>query len=236
MVFDRLRSRAREWAFTFLYHDLLEDSPRRALAEAYSDVDPLSCFSKSIAATKIRQVVEFGTAQAVPGRSTHSLALFPSIKRSSYTMVDIKAGPDVDVVADLHSLPPEWTNRYDACVANAVFEHLERPWIAAKEVGRILAPGGVCYISTHQTFPLHAYPRDYFRFSTDALALIFSDAGLEVLAVGYSCRTKIIVPSEILAKARLGAWNEEFPSYALVKLTARKPSEPKSSMTNFHER
>jgi len=171
----------------------------------------------------IRQAIEFGTAQAVPGRSTHSRALFPNLERSQYTMVDIKPGADVDTVADLHALPPEWTNRYDACIANAVFEHLERPWIAAKEIARILAPGGVCYVSTHQTFPLHGYPKDFFRFSTDALALIFLDAGLEILAVGYANRTKIILPPELLAKSRLNAWNKEFPSFALVMLTAKKP-------------
>jgi 2-polyprenyl-3-methyl-5-hydroxy-6-metoxy-1,4-benzoquinol methylase len=44
---------------------------------------------------------------------------------------------------------------FDALVAVAVFEHLERPWIAAKEVARVLKPGGFAYVSTHQTFPLH---------------------------------------------------------------------------------
>jgi hypothetical protein len=105
-----------------------------------------------------------------------------------------------------------------------VFEHLERPWIAAKEVARVLAPGGFCHVATHQTFPLHGYPRDYFRFSTDALALIFADAGLEVLAVGYEFRTKIIVPPEILDPRHIENWNKEFPSYALVKVTAIKPA------------
>jgi hypothetical protein len=102
------------------------------------------------------------------------------------------------------------------------FEHLEHPWIAAKEIARILAFCGACYISTHQTFPLHGYPKDLFRFSTDALSLIFSDAGLEVLAVQYAHRTKIIIPPELLAEPQLDAWNDEFPSYALVTLTARK--------------
>lgn len=147
-------------------------------------------------------------------------------------MVDIKAGDDVDIVANLHALPPEWTNRYDICIANAVFEHLERPWIAAKEIARILAPGGVCHISTHQTFPLHGYPSDFFRFSTDALALIFKDAGLEVIAVGYANRTKIILPPELLPAHNLDAWNEQFPSYALVALTAIKPEVPITENTN----
>jgi len=139
-------------------------------------------------------------------------------------MVDIKPGADVDVVADVHSLPLDWTNRYDACIANAVFEHLERPWIAAKEVARILAPGGSCYVATHQTFPLHGYPKDFFRFSADALALIFADAGLDALAVGYSHRTWISLPPELLPSSELDDWNAEFPSYAVVALAATKPA------------
>ncbi len=210
--------RAREWLRKRCW--FLRSPP--TAPDAPSGIDALSCFQQLIGAMEVKAAIEFGTAQAIPGRSTHMLGLFPKLERSNYTMVDIKSGPDVDVVADLHSLPLEWSSRYDACIANAVFEHLERPWIAAKEIARILAPGGVCYISTHQTFPLHGYPKDFFRFSTDALSLIFSDAGLEVLSVGYAHRTKIIIPPQLLAESHLDAWNKEFPSYALVTVTARK--------------
>jgi SAM-dependent methyltransferase len=224
MAIEGMLRRMGEWLrkrYWFLISDRFGFPP--TAADAPSSIDALSCFQQLIGAMDIKAAVEFGTAQAVPGRSSHMLGLFPKLERSNYTMVDIKTGPDVDVVADLHSLPLEWSSRYDACIANAVFEHLERPWIAAKEIARILAPGGVCYISTHQTFPLHGYPKDFFRFSTDALSLIFSDAGLEVLFVGYAHRTKIILPLELLAAPHLDAWNKEFPSYALVTITCRKP-------------
>src|SRR5271154_5761361 len=228
MAFGRLRWRARRQAFIRLRRRIRDcilcgAYPGQVDTENVSGIDAFLCFQESIQSKDIGEVIEFGTAQAVPGRSTHSLALFPNLQRSQYTMVDIKAGADVDVVADLHSLPPEWTNRYDACIASAVFEHLERPWIAAKEIARILAPGGICYVSTHQTFPLHGYPRDFFRFSTDALALIFSDAGLDILAVGYANRTKIILPPELLVEHHLENWNKKFPSFAIVALAAKKP-------------
>jgi SAM-dependent methyltransferase len=198
--------------------------PKKAAADNCNatPIDALAVFKSAIASRQPHSVLEVGTAQSVPGISTHSMRLFPGVDRSQYTMVDILAGPDVDVVANLHALPSEWTNRYDAFIACAVFEHLERPWIAAREVERILAPGGICYISTHQTFPLHGYPQDYFRFSREALGLIFSDTGLELLAVTYAHRCKIILPPELLDTAHLDTWNETFPSYALVKLTARK--------------
>ena len=158
---------------------------------------------------------------------------FPGIERANYTMADIRPGPDVDVIADLHALPDEWTGRYDAFWAGAVFEHLERPWIAAKEVARVLMPGGLCYVATHQTWPLHGHPSDFWRFSAEALALIFRDAGLEVLSVGYQHRLRIVLPLDVMPPdvARgpdrrraqwLDEWNQLSPSYGVVKLAARK--------------
>ena len=186
------------------------------------DQQPVARLAQLIQERRPRKVLEIGTAQAVAGVSTHNMNIFPDSTRSDYTMFDIQPGPDVDVVGDIHRMPPEWTDRFDACLAAAVFEHLERPWIAAQEVARVLRPGGFCHIVTHQTFPLHGYPSDFFRFSTDALALIFADAGMQVLAVGYEHRTKIILPPELLEQDQVEKWNQDFPSYAVVKLTATK--------------
>jgi len=168
-------------------------------------------------------VLEVGTKQALEGESTHSKDEFPLVLRENYLMVDIEDGADVDIVADLHDLPADWTGRFDAFVAVAVFEHLERPWIAAKEVGRILKPGGRCYIATHQTFPLHGYPSDFFRFSREALSLLFEDAGVRTLDVAYEHRTQIIAPRTIMPPRFARDWNKVWPSYLIVHLTGEKP-------------
>jgi SAM-dependent methyltransferase len=137
-------------------------------------------------------------------------------------MADVAPGPDVDIVADLHALPSEWTNHFDAFVANAVFEHLERPWLAAKEIVRVLAPGGACYVSTHQTFPLHGYPSDFFRFSKEALSLIFADAGLHVIEVAYEHRAQIVAPVALVPASASDQWNAAWPSYIIVHLFGEK--------------
>ncbi|MEA2758749.1 MAG: hypothetical protein QOH65_1362 [Methylobacteriaceae bacterium] len=167
-------------------------------------------------------VLEVGTKQSIEGRVTHAHHHFPHVPRENYTMADVEEGKDVDVVADLHRLPADWTNRFAAVVAISVFEHLERPWIAAREVARVLAPGGFCYIATHQTFPLHGYPSDFFRFSKEALRLIFEDAGLHVIEVGYQNRTKISVAHEVVPLSYQETWNAAFPSYMAVNLFAKK--------------
>ncbi|MBV9065401.1 MAG: class I SAM-dependent methyltransferase [Methylobacteriaceae bacterium] len=170
------------------------------------------------------RVLEVGTKQSIEGRVTHVHGHFELVPRANYTMADVEAGNDVDVIADLHSLPVEWTNRFAAVVAISVFEHLERPWIAAREIARVLKPGGFCFIATHQTFPLHGYPSDFFRFSKEALTLIFEDAGLNVAEAGYQFRTKISVPDEIVPSSYHEAWNGAFPSYMAVNLFAEKRS------------
>jgi len=179
-------------------------------------------FLDLVATEKPQSVCEFGTLQAREGRSTHSRARFPHVARPDYVMVDRAAGTDVDVVADVHDLPECWTEKFDAVIAGAVFEHLERPWVAAREVSRIMAPNALCYIGTHQTFPLHGYPNDYFRFSKDALASLFEDAGLQVLRVTYLWRCWIVPPVQVLDPAEVEAWNKTFPSYIGVSLVARK--------------
>jgi SAM-dependent methyltransferase len=167
-------------------------------------------------------VLEVGTKQSIEGRVTHVHNHFELVPRENYTMADVEAGNDVDVVADLHALPADWTNRFAAVVAVSVFEHLERPWIAAKEIARVLAPGGFCYIATHQTFPLHGYPSDFFRFSKEALRLIFEDAGLRVVEAGYQLRTKVSVPDEVVPLSYQETWNAAFASYMAVNLYAEK--------------
>lgn len=177
-------------------------------------------FAKSL--NSDASVLEIGTKQGVVGVSTHSQAYFPNVQRHNYIMSDVLPGADVDVVANLHALLPEWEGRFDCCVANAVFEHLERPWIAAKEVARVLKKGGGCYVWTHQTYPIHGWPSDFFRFSDAALKLIFEDAGMTVIDVAYEHRAKIIPPDIVVPQAICESWNADWPSYIAVHIFAKK--------------
>jgi SAM-dependent methyltransferase len=196
---------------------------RETAAADMSSSAPRDRFTAAAAALKVgARVLEIGTKQSMEGRASHVKHLFPRVPRGNYLMADVEAGTDVDVVADLHALPQDWTNRFDALVAVSVFEHLERPWIAAKEVARVVAPGGFCYIGTHQTFPLHGYPSDFFRFSKEALALIFRDAGLNVVECEYEHRAKISAPNEFIPLSYQDEWNATFPSYMVVNLFAEK--------------
>lgn len=216
MKFDFF-NRRRRYASTASGEAVVAPLPTR------TPVDVERVFFDMVADRPLRRVLEAGTLQSVPGRSTHWHHRFPSVAAADYLRLDIGEGPDVDVVGDLHALPAAWTDGFDVFVANAVFEHLERPWIAAREIHRVLAPGGLFFVCTHQTFPVHGYPSDFFRFSREALALIFRDAGFEIAAADYAGRCAIVPPPEIVPAAMLAGWNRDFESWILVAACGRKP-------------
>lgn len=141
---------------------------------------------------------------------------------AEWTGVDIMAGEGVDVVADIHQLsqllPAE---HYHAAIAIAVWEHLARPWTAAKELAKVIQPGGMALISTHQTFPYHAYPKDYFRFSREALGEIFApDHGWRVVESAYEFPCTVVPKCNYFAHAH--NWNFEADAWLTVSCLAER--------------
>jgi SAM-dependent methyltransferase len=101
----------------------------------------------------------------------------------AYTGFDIEPGHNVDVVGDAHELSrhvePE---SFDALLSVATFEHLAMPWKVAVEINKVLKPGGVAVLVSHQCWPVHEQPWDFWRFSTWAWRAMFNEAsGFEVL-------------------------------------------------------
>jgi SAM-dependent methyltransferase len=93
-------------------------------------------------------------------------------------------GARLDLVADAHVLPfPDAS--FDFVFSLAVFEHLHSPWIAAREIARVLRPGGQVYTLAAFLQPLHGYPDHYFNTTESGLARLFAD-DFEVLAAGPS--------------------------------------------------
>jgi SAM-dependent methyltransferase len=121
--------------------------------------------------------------------------------RLEYIGLDILPGPNVDVVGDAHELSaifPE--KRFVAIFSTSVFEHLAMPWKVAIELNKILAEGGIVYTSTHQTWPPHEEPWDFWRFSQYSWQTLFNPAtGFEVLeaVVGEPARVHPYRTSEV---------------------------------------
>ncbi len=170
------------------------------------------------------RVIEVGTLRSDPEFPTHHTAWAP---HGTWLRTDAYPGQDVDEVVDAHRLSeelaldhnPDAAHLFDAYVACSVFEHLRRPWLAMGEAAAVVRPGGLVYVQTHQTFPLHGYPSDYFRFSAEALAGIMEDAGLDVLHVGYLYPCRIIPPAEVTR------WNTaaDVEAWLNVEALGRRP-------------
>lgn len=172
---------------------------------------PSNATARFAAALPVDRVLELGTLRWEPDRPTHHADQWGAGCRQ-WVKSDVAEGVDVDVVADAHDLAPFADATFDAVVAVAVWEHLARPWLAAEAVARVLRPGGLVYVDTHQTFPIHGYPDDFYRFSDRALATLFDDAGFDVVEVGY------LYPCTITPPAEVTRWNTAAPAWLNVNL------------------
>jgi hypothetical protein len=137
------------------------------------------------------RILELGTKQSIPGRSTMHKDWVPHA--GEFVGTDFDQGLDVDFVADLHFLSAACGRElFDGVISCSTLEHVKYPWLAAREIAAVLKLGGVLFIQTHQTFPLHAYPYDYWRYTTDALRAIFNPLiGLETLVDQYEFPARI---------------------------------------------
>lgn len=180
-----------------------------------------NAFIRDVNAIPAPDVIEFGTRRAEESTATHHKEWVPLA--ATYTMVDVEDGTDVDWVRDIHDDFRDGHEPWDALIAVSVAEHLQRPWVAAQRIADALRPGGIAYLSTHHTFPLHNYgptgEGDYFRFSRSALELLFTDAGMETVASGYLYPCEIIPPLDV----QMGRWNPGAPAWLVTDIYARKP-------------
>lgn len=158
--------------------------------------------------------LELGTKQWEKGTPTHHKSWVPNA--ASYLKSDITTGIDVEAVSDAHALGFK-DDCFDLVLAISVWEHLAKPWIAAEELARVLKPGGFAMIATHQTFPLHGYPHDYFRFSIEGLKSLFEGAGLVTISTEYVYPAVIKPPSEVTR------WNTAAEAYLNVEGIFAKP-------------
>lgn len=151
----------------------------------------LNSFLRHCQTLQAPKVLELGTKQSLPGRSTIRRDWVPHAE--IFLGTDVESGADVDLVADAHRLAHAVGDEsFDVIISCSTFEHLKYPTLAAHAIMRTLTVGGYLFIQTHQSFPLHSYPSDYFRFSRDALASLFGTRmGFRVHATAYEFPVKL---------------------------------------------
>ncbi len=127
-------------------------------------------------------IVEFGSLQVEPDQPGDLRPLFAGLQ---FLGTDMRQGPGVDRVEDLRRL-----SFADEAIGTALcldtLEHCEDPLTACREMHRVLAPGGLCVISSVMFFPIHGYPQDFWRFTPEGFRRLlapFSDVW--VGAIGH---------------------------------------------------
>ena len=186
-------------------------------ANQWGENDTLAQFIQRTTEMGSPSMLELGTRRTMAEVSTRHQRLFPHA--GEYLGTDIEKDADVDFLADVHRLSQvTGQERFDAILSDAGFEHFKYPHLAAHELMKTLKIGGFIFIQTHQTFPIHAVPFDYFRFSTDALRSLFSESmGMKVHAAGY------FSPAAIYS--RVDPLGRRAPAFLHVNILAEKTAK-----------
>lgn len=101
----------------------------------------------------------------------------PLLSNIRYSILDPTPEYKPDILGDIHHLPLA-DNSQDAIICISVLEHVEDPLRACRELYRVLQPGGYCFVYIPFLYYYHAergYYRDYWRFTHDAIELLFKD-------------------------------------------------------------
>lgn len=81
---------------------------------------------------------------------------------SNVVNTEIYPSISTDIVCIGEDLPFE-DNQFDKIICFAVLEHTKRPWEVAREICRVLKPGGEVLIDYPFLQPVHGYPHHYFN-------------------------------------------------------------------------
>lgn len=87
--------------------------------------------------------------------------------------VDMVPGEGVDWVCDLANETMGSVQLYDHVDCISVLEHCAKPWEVAKNIEYLMNPGGTLLLTVPFAWWVHAYPSDYWRFTTEAVRSIF---------------------------------------------------------------
>ena len=99
----------------------------------------------------------------------------PTRRTSNYIGLDRIAGASVDIIGDGNCLP-FWSAIFDFVICAETLEHDRAPWLTAREIYRVLREEGLLIVTVPGIgFPRHEFPKDYWRFTVDGLALLFKD-------------------------------------------------------------
>jgi len=121
----------------------------------------------------IEPIYEFGSFQVLEQIGFADLR--PIFQHKEYVGCDMREGPGVDKILDLHAIDLP-SNSVGVVLCFDTLEHVEYPREALKEIYRILKPNGMAVISSVMDFPIHDHPYDYWRFTPECSGPVKTDS------------------------------------------------------------
>ena len=112
-----------------------------------------------------------------------AINFFPPPRFEYYDLNLEKSDIENTIIGDITDAKMIEDNTFDIIFSSDVFEHIKQPWLAAKEIIRILKPGGIVITSTVWSWRNHPCPVDFWRFSPACLDYLFE--GIETLESGF---------------------------------------------------
>ena len=132
--------------------------------------------------------------------------------------VEIVRYPTTDVVAAAEFLPFADAT-FDVVISVAVLEHVRDPFAAARELQRILRPGGRIFAAVPFLQPYHGYPHHYYNMTEAGLLNLFPDVQPESISVPAAGHP-IFALSWMLR-----AWREALPPETAERFAAMRVDE-----------
>jgi SAM-dependent methyltransferase len=111
-------------------------------------------------------------AEAVGGKVLDCGSGLRAVNRANIVTTDIFAYPTIDVLAVNQHLPFA-DEVFDAVLSLHVLEHVADPFACARELCRVLKPGGTLFAVTPMIVPEHGYPHHFFNPTREGIARLF---------------------------------------------------------------
>lgn len=170
-------------------------------------------YSRHINLFSVKEVYQRIRKHASPGYSMIDIGgqqgkdkeRFPDYEYHIMDVIERPMMPGVGlVVGDICDCPQLPSDEYDLVFSKDVLEHVPDPFAATREMVRLCKPGGLIVCITPFAWRFHESPKDYWRFTHQALELLFGKAGATVERSGYDATRRR--KNQIGGKIKNGNW------------------------------
>jgi ubiquinone/menaquinone biosynthesis C-methylase UbiE len=112
--------------------------------------------------------------------------------RAEVVNFEIVAYTTTDVIGINEKLPFK-DSSFDAVLSAAVLEHVKDPFQSAKEIMRVLKPGGILMAFVPFLQPYHGYPHHYYNMTISGIRNLFEES-VEIKELGTNLHPLDLLP------------------------------------------